>query len=56
MDCPFPRQQILYDPIDSEGCVRVPERPGLGDDIDFDDIREHAIDEGASSLGAPEVY
>ena len=53
---PFPWQKTLYDPLDANGCVRVPERPGLGDDIDFDYVREHTIGEGESGLGAPEVY
>ena len=53
---PFPWQKTLYDPIDADGCVQVPERPGLGDDIDFDYVREHTIDEGAAGGGAPDVY
>ena len=53
---PFPWQKTLYDPLDADGCVQVPERPGLGDDIDFEYVREHTIGEGGSSLGAPDVY
>ena len=53
---PFPWQKTLYDPIDAEGFVQVPERPGLGDDIDFDYVREHTIDEGKAGGGAPDVY
>ena len=40
---PFPWQNTLYDPLDSQGCVHVPERPGLGDDINFDYVREHTV-------------
>ena len=50
-DLPVPAPRSIAD-----GCVRIPERPGLGDDTDFDFVREHAIDEVRTSVEAPEVY
>jgi len=34
----------LLDAIDSDGCVGVPEGPGLGVPIDWDYVRSHAVD------------
>ena len=42
-ETPPPWHKTLYDPMDSDGFVHVPERPGLGEDIDFDFVREHTI-------------
>ena len=35
----------LVDPMDDEGYVHVPQSPGLGLDLNFDYIREHAVAE-----------
>jgi len=40
---PQPWFKKIYDPMDSEGFVSVPQEPGLGFDIDFDYIKEHTI-------------
>ena len=50
-DLPVPAPRSIAD-----GCVRVPERPGLGDDIGFDYFREQSNGKGKTSVGAPEVY
>ena len=34
----------IVDPLDGEGYVRVSDRPGLGYDIDWDYIRDHAVE------------
>jgi L-alanine-DL-glutamate epimerase-like enolase superfamily enzyme len=31
------------DPLDADGCVPIPQRPGLGEAIDWDFIREHTV-------------
>ena len=41
---PEPWLHSRVDPMDDEGYVHLPDRPGLGHDIDFDYIREHTID------------
>lgn len=40
---PAPWQNELVDPMDDEGYVHVSQKPGLGMDINFDYIREHAL-------------
>ncbi len=50
IDHPYPWQNRLYDPMDAEGYVHVPERPGLGDDINFDYIRENKVSKASVSL------
>lgn len=40
-ETPNPWLKELEDPLDAEGYVRVSDRPGLGQDIDFDFVREH---------------
>ena len=40
---PFKWQKSHYDPLDADGYVHVPERPGLGDDIDFDYIKANEV-------------
>ena len=42
-EVPLPWQRSHYDPLDTDGYVHVPERPGLGDDIDFDYIRANEV-------------
>ena len=42
-EVPFAWQKSHYDPLDADGYVHVPERPGLGDDIDFEFIAENAV-------------
>jgi len=32
------------DPMDADGMVKIPQRPGLGYDIDWDYINEHRVD------------
>jgi L-alanine-DL-glutamate epimerase-like enolase superfamily enzyme len=46
----YPWLKSLDDPMDDEGYVHVSDRPGLGQDIDWDYIRDHALsqDEPAS--------
>ena len=39
---PSPWLKRLDDPLDGEGCVHVSSLPGLGQDIDWDYVREHA--------------
>ena len=34
----------VVDPLDAEGYVHVSERPGLGHDVDWDYIRDHAVE------------
>ena len=50
IDHPYAWQNTLYDPMDSDGYVHVPERPGLGDDINFDYIRENKVSKASVSL------
>ena len=50
IDHPYSWQNTLYDPMDAEGYVHVPERPGLGDDINFDYIRENKVSKVGVSL------
>ena len=33
----------LSDPMDANGYVHVPDRPGLGEDIDFDHIENNRV-------------
>jgi L-alanine-DL-glutamate epimerase-like enolase superfamily enzyme len=33
----------IVDPLDAEGCVPVPRKPGLGHDIDWDFIRDNTV-------------
>ena len=33
------------DPLDADGCVRVPDAPGLGYRIDWDYIHAHRLEE-----------
>lgn len=33
----------IIDPLDSDGCVQIPQKPGLGYEIDFDYIKRNAI-------------
>lgn len=51
-ETPPPWHKTLYDPMDSDGFVHVPERPGLGEDIDFDFVREHTIRPDEASLAS----
>ncbi|SEN71096.1 L-alanine-DL-glutamate epimerase [Loktanella fryxellensis] len=39
----FDYLKSLSDPMDADGFVHVPDRPGLGEDIDFDHIDAHRI-------------
>ena len=41
--------------VSGSSSASVLERPGLGDDIDFDYVREHTIEEDTGA-GAPHVY
>lgn len=43
-ETPEPYLQELCDPLDADGCVRVPMQPGMGYRIDWDYIREHRCD------------
>ena len=38
--------------MDSDGFVHVPERPGLGEDIDFDFVRQHTIRPDEASVAS----
>jgi L-alanine-DL-glutamate epimerase-like enolase superfamily enzyme len=38
-----PHLNSIIDPIDDEGFVTMPSRPGLGDDYDFDHITSHTV-------------
>lgn len=40
---PPPWLNALDDPLDEEGCVHVSQRPGLGQDINFDYIRANSV-------------
>ena len=40
---PAPYLREIIDPLDADGNVHVPEKPGLGLEIDFDYIKAHAI-------------
>jgi len=40
---PDPWLKEIIDPLDEDGCVRVPQKPGLGLEIDFDYIRDNAV-------------
>jgi L-alanine-DL-glutamate epimerase-like enolase superfamily enzyme len=42
-DRPPPWLHALPDPLDGEGYVHVSSKPGLGQEIDFDYIRAHAL-------------
>ncbi len=42
-DAPLAYLAEPLDPLDPEGHVRVPEKPGLGDQLAGDYIREHAL-------------
>ena len=33
----------VIDPLDADGCVRIPQRPGLGEEIDWVFIRENQL-------------
>jgi L-alanine-DL-glutamate epimerase-like enolase superfamily enzyme len=44
-DMPQPWLNDLADPLDDEGYVHVSQKPGLGLDINFDYIREHAVEQ-----------
>jgi L-alanine-DL-glutamate epimerase-like enolase superfamily enzyme len=44
-DRPQPWLNELADPLDDEGYVHVSQKPGLGLDINFDYIREHAVEQ-----------
>jgi L-alanine-DL-glutamate epimerase-like enolase superfamily enzyme len=35
------------DAIDREGCVRIPQRPGLGEDFDWDFIHDNTVSDWA---------
>lgn len=39
----FDYLKTLSDPMDSDGFVHVPDRPGLGEDIDFDHIENNRV-------------
>ena len=39
----FDYLKSLSDPMDADGWVHVPDRPGLGEDIDFDHIENNRI-------------
>ena len=43
-ETPEPYLEELCDPLDPDGCVRVPQHPGLGYRIDWDYISEHRVD------------
>jgi L-alanine-DL-glutamate epimerase-like enolase superfamily enzyme len=45
-DQPPPWLNEIADPMDDEGYVHVSQRPGLGLDINFDYIRDHALSAG----------
>ena len=38
-----PWLNTVDDPLDQEGYVRISDRPGLGQDINWDYIHEHAV-------------
>lgn len=40
----FDYLKSLSDPMDSDGYVHVPDRPGLGEDIDFDHIENNRVE------------
>jgi L-alanine-DL-glutamate epimerase-like enolase superfamily enzyme len=42
-DTPEPWTRSRLDAMDKEGYVQLPQSPGLGQDIDFDYIRDHAV-------------
>jgi L-alanine-DL-glutamate epimerase-like enolase superfamily enzyme len=42
-DQPPPWLHELADPLDEQGYVHVSQKPGLGQEINFDYIREHAV-------------
>ncbi len=42
-DTPEPWTRSRLDAMDEEGYVQLPQSPGLGQDIDFDYIRDHAV-------------
>ena len=51
-DAPLPYVSENPDPLDADGFVRVPQKPGLGYDIVWDYIREHEVSaDAASSVG-----
>ncbi len=41
---PQPWFRSIYDPMDENGYVKIPDKPGLGLDLDFDYIRENTVD------------
>ena len=43
-DVPPPWLNTLVDPTDNEGVVHISPEPGLGDDINWDDIDENPLD------------
>jgi L-alanine-DL-glutamate epimerase-like enolase superfamily enzyme len=47
VDCetPLPYFEEICDPMDSEGCVSVPQEPGMGYKVKWDYIEEHRIEE-----------
>ncbi|GGL98700.1 mandelate racemase [Nakamurella endophytica] len=38
-----PHLHSIVDPLDADGCVAMTDRPGLGDDYDFDHIAAHTV-------------
>lgn len=46
VDCnePPPYLQAIGDPLDTDGCVPVPDAPGMGYRLDWDYIRAHRVD------------
>jgi len=43
-ETPPPYLKAICDPIDSEGHVHIPQKPGLGMDIDWDYIEDHRVE------------
>ena len=51
-DAPLEYLNTPLDAMDTEGYVHLPQRPGLGYDLNWDYIREHLIDDtGSVALG-----
>ena len=44
-DTPQPYLEAICDPLDSDGCVRVPQEPGMGYRINWDYIEENKVRE-----------
>lgn len=38
-----PHLRSLADPLDADGCVTLPDRPGLGEDLDHDHVRSATV-------------